>query len=440
MARWWEKPGRLQWGEGRAIEPDHWWVALGNIITPVRAEMAGMPDKVMVKDDTLREGEEQPSHKPITVEMKVRLAHELEDAGITETEVGFPATLEAHRLLCKALRDDGIKMRLSAHPRMKASDWKETLDRTAEAGVDVAYMHFPAADSDVLSLKPKGITIRKEHLVDDLCHYISTAVKYAKSLGMIVRAGIGTPTKAPLERVAPIYKACAEAGADRAHVSDGFGCLIPEAMKFYVRFVKGIVGPDVKISTHCHNDYGLANANVVAAVTAGCEVIDLSVNGLGDRAGIAALEVVVPILEILYGVDTGVKIDKMQHLSDYVEELYGIRMQQHYPIVGDSMWVHEEDPHIARLLLAREAGGDAWAAYNIIRPEVFGAKEKLQFSLTSLHKAPESCLAIKIRQMGLSATDKQYDELIARILEISEKKQFATEEELEKLIEEILKS
>ncbi len=133
-------------------------------------------------------------------------------------------------------------------------------------------------------------------------------------------------------------------------------------------------------------------------------------------------------------------LESVVEIKNFVEELYGIRQQQHYPIVGDSMWVHEEDPHIARLLNAREAGGDAWAAYNIIRPEVFGAKEKLQFSPSSVHKGPEGCLAIKIRQMGLSATDKQFDELIARILEISEKRQFATEGEVEKLIEEILKS
>ena len=80
---------------------------------------------------------------------------------------------------------------------------------------------------------------------------------------------------------------------------------------------------------------------MIAAVTAGAEVVDLSVNGLGNRAGIAALEVVVPALEILYGVSTGVKMEKLQHLSDFVEELYGIKLQQNYPIVGDNMWVHE---------------------------------------------------------------------------------------------------
>ncbi len=435
MARWWEEPGRIQWGEGMALESNRWWVALGNIIPPVRAEMAAMPDKVMVKDDTLREGEEQPGHKPITVEMKVKLAHELEDAGLTETEVGFPARLESHRVLCRALRDDGIKMRLSAHVRGKAQ-----LERTREAGADVAYMLFPSRDSEIQQPRDYGISISQEHVTDDLCQWVSNSIKYAKSLGFIVRAGISTVARAPLERVGPMYKAFAEAGADRVHVSDGYGCVIPESMKFYVRFVKAIVGPDVKIATHCHNDYGLANANVVAAVTAGCEVVDLSVNGLGDRAGLAALEVVVPILEVLYGVDTGVKMEKMQHLSDFVEELYGIKMQQHYPIVGDSMWVHEEDSHIAMILRAREAGRDAWATFNIIRPELFGAQEKLQFSSTSVHKGPGGCLAIKIRQMGLSATDKQFDELVAGILKISEEKQFATEGEVERLIEEILKS
>ena len=76
----------------------------------------------------------------------------------------------------------------------------------------------------------------------------------------------------------------------------------------------------------------------------------------------------------------------------------------------------------------------------MIRPEIFGAKEKLQFSPISLHKGPEGCLAVKIQQMGRAATEKQFDELVVRITEISQKKNFVTEEEVEKLIEEIVKS
>lgn len=382
----------------------------------------------------------QPNHKPYTIEMKLKVAHELEDAGLTETAVGNPATLESHRVLCKALRDDGIKMRLSGHSQVVHTfDWKGELERVAEAGVDIVWMVFPGTEPGILSLKEQGVNISKEHMTDDYCKFGRTVVEYAKRLGLIASPGLDLG--APLDRVASFCKAIAEAGANRVFVFDSHGVYTPETIKFYVRFVKGVIGPDVKIAVHCHNDYGLANINTIAAVTAGSEVIDVSVNGLGHRAGIGALEGVVPQLEVLYGVDTGVKMEKLQHLSDFVEEVYGIKMQQHYPIVGDSMWVHEGDAHNAGVLRARASGEpDAWAEYNIINPEVFGAKEKLQFGLITLHKGPQSCLAIKIGQMGRSATDKQFDELCARILEISEKKNHATEEEVERLIEEILRS
>ena len=154
--------------------------------------MAGIPDKVLVKDDTLREGEEQPNHKPITVEMKVKVARELEAAGLTETEVGFPATLPAHFDLCKTLRREGIRMRLSAHPNLLSPRWKENLERTAEAGVDVVYMLFPATDDDLFNLEGRGIQMAKAHLTEDLCKFVRETVEYAKGLGFIAR-GPGSP-------------------------------------------------------------------------------------------------------------------------------------------------------------------------------------------------------------------------------------------------------
>lgn len=443
MARWWEKPGRMQWNEGRALEHDRWYVPIGDIIPPVRAEMAGMPDKVVVTDATLREGDDQPCHKPFTIEMKVKVAHELEAVGITETSVGLPAVLEQHRALCKALREDGIKMLFCAHPQpyTRVKDWKRNLDTLVELGVNVVWLNFGSTDHEIHMLKDSGISISKNHLVEDLCTHASNVIKYAKSVGLIVRPEIFGPTKVPLERVASLYKAFAEAGADRIGVSDAYGCNIPEAMKFYVRFVKSVIGPGRKITTHCHNDYGLANINTVAAVTAGSEIIDMSVHGMGHRAGIGALELIVPILEILYGVDTGIKMERLQYLSDFVEEIYGVKKMQHYPIVGETMWAHEDDSHVGSILLDRKSGKqDAWATYNVMNPSVFGAKEKLQFSRGTISKSPGSALLIKINQMGLSATDRQFDELAARILEISEKKQFATEGEVERLIEDILKS
>ena len=207
MVRWWEQAGRLQWNEGRALEHNCWYTPIGNIIPPVRSEMAGMPDRVLVKDDTLSEGEEQPNHIPFTVDMKLKLAHELEDAGITETEVAFPATLESHYKVCRAIQEAGIKMQISTHPSPTAPNWKEQLRKTADAGGNVAYLLFPATDSSILRLRNSGIKISKEHMVEDLCQHITSVVEYAKSVGLIVRAGIYSVAKAPLERVPLIYKA-----------------------------------------------------------------------------------------------------------------------------------------------------------------------------------------------------------------------------------------
>ena len=441
MAKWWEQPGRVQEKEGKAIEPGRWWSPIGNTIPPVRAQMAGMPDKIVVKDETLREGEKQPFHKPYSVELKARLARELEEAGITETHIGFPQYNDNHRKLMKALKNGGTKMRLHALPRPMYQNWKQDLDMMAECGADILQMNFPGPDAEIFErINPRNgtIRVRDEHITEDFCEHVTNTIKYAKSLGLTVAAGVLCPQKTPLDRVAAIYKAIADAGADRAQIGDGYGCVIPESMKFYVRFIKAIVGPKTKITIHCHNDFGLANANTIAAVTAGAEVIDLSVNGLGERAGIAALEVVVPVLEVFYGVDTGIKMDKLKHLSAFVQEGYGIRLQQHYPVVGDSMWVHLDAPHIGTILAARKTGREIWSLWNVVNPEELGAHEEIQFTPVALHKGPESCLTLKVQQMGLSATDKQMDDLVAGILAICEKKYYASEKEVERLIQEIM--
>lgn len=441
MSKWWDKPGRMQPDEGRALEPGRWYVPIGNIIPAVRAEMAAMPARVQVTDSSLREAEDQPCHKPFTLQMKLAVAREVEAAGVTETSVGMPAVLPHHREVCRALRQEGSGMRLCAHPQpyTRPKDWKRNLDTLAEIGVDVAWLNFGATDHEIRLMQASGLGLRDDHLFEDLCSHAARVIAYAKSIGLTARPELFSPTKVPLERVARLYRVFAEAGADRVGVGDALGSNIPEATKFYVKLVKSVIGDGPKIAAHCHNDYGLANSNTVAAVTAGCDSIDVSVHGMGHRAGIAALELVVPILEILYGVDTGIRMERLQHLSDFVERTYGVRKMPHYPIVGETMWAHEDDSHVGSILLDRELKKpDAWATYNIINPEVFGAEELLQFSRGTISKAPGSALMIKIRQMGYSATDAQFDELARQIVQISDRDLFATEGAVEKLIGEIL--
>ena len=130
-----------------------------------------------------------------------------------------------------------------------------------------------------------------------------------------------------LKYVVRCYKAAYLAGADGLYVYDGPGCASPETIEYIVKLVRAISGGQVEIIVHCHNDFGLATANSIAAVKAGATLVDAVVNGLGDRAGNAPFEEVVTALEVLYNVRTGIDISKITEISKMVSDIYKILLR-----------------------------------------------------------------------------------------------------------------
>ncbi|MHA1318133.1 MAG: hypothetical protein ACTSQ6_11555, partial [Candidatus Heimdallarchaeaceae archaeon] len=145
-------------------------------------------------------------------------------------------------------------------------------------------------------------------------------IEYAKSNGLHVAFGSGRVTPKYWELFLNIAK---DAGVDRIVVYDGNGCALPIAFKDLVLFTKNIVGK-IPVEVHAHNDLGLAVANTLAGVEGGAEIVDVVFNGLGDRAGNAATEEVIMALEILYGIDLGLKLDKILEISQLIER-YGLK-------------------------------------------------------------------------------------------------------------------
>ena len=271
------------------------------------------------------------------------------------------------------------------------------------------------------------------NIIEDICEHAVTAVEYAKDRGMYIRAGSPSPIYDPINRLAALIKAEDDAGADGVWLGDGPGAGTPEAFKYITAMARSIIGPNKDIEGHWHNDYGLGTANAIAAVTAGCNVISCSVHGLGDRSGITSLEEVVAILEVLYGVDTGVDMQKLWPLSQLVSKLYGIRLSQNKAIVGENSYVHEEDPHISRILNS----GRQWWGYNTINPAYLGRKEYLHWGGSSMHKGPGSCTALKIAELGYTYNEKKLEEILERAIEIAKKNRYATEEEIENIIRKV---
>lgn len=403
-----------------------WWNCYTNLLPEVTRNYA-LPKKVIIKDETLREGTTVPGRKPLSMAALLEVAVALEEAGFTELEVGFTAAVDEHRDFARMLKREGIRMKHSAHTRTWAKDWKAEIDGVIEAGADIVNLiGFGTSETEKFALPD----VRKEEVAE----LYARQVEYSLKQGVFTSYMLSTNVTR-LDIVHDSYKAVGEVGVNRAYVADGYGASTPEGIKFMITYIKDLLPPGVEIGLHQHNDFGQATANALAAVTVGASVIDTAVNGLGDRGGIPSADWVVASLEALYGVPTGIKLDRLKPLSNLVAKHWGIPIEPHRPVIGDNMYRHETDIHIAALLSGH------WYAYNVIKPEVLGAEESLEFGLSALAKGETSALGVKISLMGLKATDEQFDRILDLIRqEIKQNPRgFATEEKVGKIIKQVLK-
>jgi isopropylmalate/homocitrate/citramalate synthase len=265
---------------------------------------------------------------------------------------------------------------------------------------------------------------------DDLPERAHDLVTYGKSTGLVVGFGLASCGRTHPVIEEACYEAAAKAGADRVYCYDGFGVMIPEVVRYQTRRIRDYVGPDMQIAFHGHNDFGLAHANSIAAMQSGATVLDATINGIGNRAGITPLEELVTSLTVLYGVDPGIDISKLTSLSALVEELYGVAVGPSKPVVGRNMYWHESDAHNAGILDGH------WESWNVIAAEAIGRDNIIHVIPQSLHKQPQGTVATKIRVMGLTVTDEQFDKILEDLEAVmrSKPRMMATESELEEVI------
>ncbi|MFX0139654.1 MAG: hypothetical protein ACFFDN_38800, partial [Candidatus Hodarchaeota archaeon] len=347
-----------------------------------------------------------------TIYQKIEIAKLLEEMGIPEIEVGYAAGIREHAETFKALKKDGIKMKLSSHARMYVEDIEKEVDDILAAEAD--HINFLLVPGPALKTR------------DDLFNRISDGIEYAKDQGVYVAFGSG--------RVIPKYwekflRLAVDAGVDRIVVYDGNGCALPIAFKDVVKFTKSIV-KDIPVEVHAHQDLGLAVANTLAGVEGGAEVVDVVFNGLGDRAGNAATEEVIMALEILYGIDLGLKLDMIMEISQLIERYSKTPIQPHKPIVGKNCFIHESDLHVEQILRGN------WVTWELFQPHVVGQTRKLIFGPTTLQSR---AIKAKLEKMGLDPTEKHLKIILNRVQEKIKRQEYVSEKELEDLATEIIK-
>ena len=397
------------WASMRMDKDQRWWSFEWNFFESIRNQM-DLPKEVIIKDDTLREGEETPGTY-FTIDQKIEIAKLLEEMGIPEIEVGYAAGIKEHAETFKALKKDGIKMKLSSHGRMYVEDIEKEVDDILTAGAD--HINFLLVPGPALKTR------------NDVFNRISEGIEYAKDQGAYVAFGSG--------RVIPKYwekflHLAVDAGVDRIVVYDGNGCVLPIAFKDVVKFTKNIV-KDIPVEVHAHQDLGLAVANTLAGVEGGAEVVDVVFNGLGDRAGNAATEEVIMALEILYGINLNLKLDLIMEISQLIEKYSKTPLQPHKPIVGKNCFVHESDLHVEQILRGN------WVTWELFQPHVVGQTRKLIFGSTTLQNR---AIKAKLEKMGLNPTEKHLKLIQKEIQEKVKKQDYISEKELEDLAIDII--
>jgi len=313
-----------------------------------------MAKKVKVLDTTLRDGEQTPGVS-LTVDQKLAIAKALDDLGVDVIEAGSAITSAGEREAIRKIAGEGLHAEVASFARILPQD----IDLALSCDVDSVFLVAPTSD---LHIKYKLKSTREKVL-----EKIVECVQYSRSHGLKVDLCAEDGSRTDAAFLLAVLEAAQEHKADRFTVADTVGVFLPERATEVFKAVSAKA--KIPLGIHCHDDLGLATANTLAAVKAGAAMVDVAVNGLGERAGNASLEEVVLGLTVGYGYTTGVQTEKIRAVSKLVERLCGIPVPPNKAVVGDNAFTHEAGIHVDGILKKPET-------YEAIKPELVGARRR----------------------------------------------------------------
>ena len=402
--------------------PGKWYTSPLNWEPPVRAQMPGLPKKVFLRDVTMREGEETVG-AIISPDARPELALKLDELGIGAIELPKLHSTEAVADLVKSFRRAGVKTKIAYFSAKLRGDWKRDIDRALRVDADILDLHFSFSPLEIFSDFKEGIS------KDEILKTIEGAVPYAVERAREVAFGWSKATRTNLATVKKMYGEAAQAGASHLHIYDSRGSVFPTTVRYFVQELKKEVGDRASLSIHCHNDFGLATANTLAAVEGGADWCEVAINGLGDRAGNASLEEVAASLQILFGVDTGLKLEKLYALSKFTEKITGVQCQRNKAITGENAFLEESASHMLQVGQSQEEG---LPEANVpFMAEVVGQTQRYVYGSSTFWG---NVLDLKVESMGLRPSPQQMEQIRKNLYQEICKKRYLTEKEVESFL------
>lgn len=350
-------------------------------------------NSVIIDDTTLRDGE-QSAGVAFNADEKIAIARGLAALGVPEMEIGIPGMGEEEREVMRAIAGLGLPSRLLAWCRLCERDLLAALD----TGVGMVDLSLPVSD---LMLEHK-LNRDRQWALDEVVRLVGQA----RMAGLEVCLGCEDASRADMEFLVRVAVAAQAAGARRLRFADTVGIMEPFTMFERFRFLRQRL--DLELEVHAHDDFGLATANTLAAVKGGATHINTTVNGLGERAGNAALEECALALRHLHGIDCGIDTQGIPAISALVEKASGRPVAWQKSVVGAGVFTHEAGIHVDGLLKHR-------SNYEGLNPDVVGRHHSLVLGKHSgAHMVRNS-----YRALGIEISDGQSQALLGRIRRFS---------------------
>lgn len=375
---------------------------------------------IRIFDTTLRDGEQSPGCS-MHLNEKIQMAKQLERLGVDIIEAGF------------AISSRGDFESVSEVARAVKNSTVASLARSLPKDIDAAYEAVKQAESPMLHVflatSPIHMKYKLEMTEDQVYERAVESVRYARTLCPNIEFSCEDASRSELPFLYRILEGVIDAGATTVNIPDTVGYTTPQAFYDFITSIRKNT-PNIDravISVHCHNDLGMGVANSLSAVLAGAGQIECTVNGIGERAGNAALEEIVMALKTrkdYYGEETRIVTTEIMKASNLLSTITGVRVQPHKAIVGVNAFAHESGIHQHGMLKDK-------TTYEIMTPESVGLKETMM--VLGKHSGKHA-LRDRLKDLGYDISEAELNELFVKFKELADEKKTVYDKDIEALL------